>query len=467
MAQPPKDQALREIGDRQAGLLATAGSGDRRRAASAQIDDLLARHLEARDADADDRFALDVHAISPTDESADGVLALTGELLVWDTTAADPPGATNAEVAVRALADAGIGAEVDDLVTPRVRRLRLAASGDRGTDRDLLVGALLTLATAGFRVSFDHALIDNAYESLFEPIRPFMTSKGLAPPAQASSPLPERPLTSATDHAVKVAVIDTGAECQRDDGAGLWREDGYLRSVSGDDDPATEEFQSPGRLTPGAGHGTLVAGLVEMVAPTAEVRSFRAMHLGLGSEENVAKALAAAAEWGAQVINLSLGAPSLPQHAPLAIEDALAQLPPHVLVVAAAGNSGSQALHFPAAFKRVIAVGATDPDFRPAAFSNRGYWVDVSTRGTGIAAPYTQGTVDVVDAAGNDVGDVTFTGTDPIAAVTGTSFAAPQVAGRLAQLLADGVPPYEAVAQLTQGGRAEPDFGIVVPLLDP
>lgn len=467
MAQPPRDEELRATGGRQASLLAAARSGARRRAASARIDDLLALHLEARRARGDDRFALDVHAISPTDESADGVLALAGELLVWDRTAADPPGATNAELALRALADAGIGAAIDSLVTPRARRLRLTPSGDRGKDRDLLAEALVTLATAGFRVSFDHAFIDNAFEALFEPIRPFMTSKGLAPPVRATGPLPVRPPAATGADRVKVAVIDTGAESQRDDGAGRWRDDGYLRTVSGDDDPATDEFRRPGRLTPGAGHGTLVAGIIEMVAPAAEVRSFRAMHLGLGSEENVAKALAAAADWGAQVVNLSLGAPSLPQHAPLAIEDALAHLPADVLVVAAAGNSGSQALHFPAAFKRVIAVGATDPDFRPAAFSNRGYWVDVSTRGTGIAAPYTQGTVDLVDRDGNDVGDVTFTGTDPIAAVTGTSFAAPQVAGRLAQLLAEGVPASEALARLTRGGTAEPDFGVVVRLLDP
>jgi hypothetical protein len=71
-----------------------------------------------------------------------------------------------------------------------------------------------------------------------------------------------------------------------------------------------------------------------------------------------------------------------------------------------------------------------------------------------------------LDESGNPGGDVDFAGQTPTAALTGTSFAAPQVAGRLAQLRARGLDPTESVAWLAARGRAEPDFGTVVRLLD-
>src|SRR5439155_17031517 len=55
-----------------------------------------------------------------------------------------------------------------------------------------------------------------------------------------------------------------------------------------------------------------------------------------------------------------------------------------VLVVAAAGNQGSDAPEFPAACRGVVAVGATDASGRRSAFSNHGRWVDVNAPGEGI-----------------------------------------------------------------------------------
>jgi hypothetical protein len=458
-----RNEALIEAGNEQADLLLDAAREPGR--VDAVINALVDLHLAARQRG--ETRATDVQPITlPGGRVSEGALAVADELLVWDVTAHDPPGTTNAEAAARVLRASGQGVAVEDLVTPRVRRLRLDAAATREEGADQLAKAVELLTLEGFRVSFDHGVIDNAAESIFRPLLPFMTAKGAAPPVPpAGFVLPTRPPVAAGLDRVKVAIIDTGAECQRDD-PDLWRSDGWLREVSGADDAATESFEPDVHLTPGAGHGSLVAGIVELVAPDAEVRSFAPLFLGLGSEVAVASAIHDAVEWGAQVINLSLGAPSLPQHAPLALEDALDHVPHDVLVVGAAGNSASHALHFPAAFKRVIAVAATGPDFRPAAYSNRGFWVDVSTRGTGIGAPFTQGTVDVVGRDGQVSGTASFAGTDPIAAVTGTSFAAPQVAGRLAQLIAGGCPPAAALAKLTEGAELEPDFGAVVRLLD-
>jgi hypothetical protein len=68
------------------------------------------------------------------------------------------------------------------------------------------------------------------------------------------------------------------------------------------------------------------------------------------------------------------------------------------LVVAAAGNDANNAFGFPAAYRNVLSVAATDNSDRRASFSSYGYWVDVSAPGINIYgtwqssfSPYTTG----------------------------------------------------------------------------
>ena len=115
-------------------------------------------------------------------------------------------------------------------------------------------------------------------------------------------------------------------------------------------------------------------------------------------ELEVACALIRAVRDGAQLVNLSLGTQTQYDQPSLALRAALEVVHEievdrgeEVLVVAAAGNFGDTAPVWPAAFKRVISVGALTADLRPSAFSSRGWWVDCSTVGEGILSTFVSG----------------------------------------------------------------------------
>jgi len=197
------------------------------------------------------------------------------------------------------------------------------------------------------------------------------------------------------------------------------------------------ESTDGGVLSSAAGHATFAAGLVRGLAPGADVQVVAALDAdGLGTDFDVARALfELAAGDPPAVINLSLTA--LAASAPIAMTAALTELAarhPDVLVVAAAGNDGATEPAWPAAAKTVLAVGT------PAGYSNRGWWVDFTIAAEGVVGEFPQGV--------RETGDDLVEHHGGHAAWTGTSFAAPQVAGMLAALLGRGHTPSGAVAQL-------------------
>lgn len=205
-----------------------------------------------------------------------------------------------------------------------------------------------------------------------------------------------------------------------------------------------------------AGHGTFVAGVLRVTAPGVRFDPEVALQPnGLGDELGVLQALSAL-EPGVEIVNLSLGcvtqdnAPSLP------LARGLEQLGRDVVVVAAAGNSGTDRPRWPAAFKRVIAVAAVeDVDGRlvPAPYTSFGPWVDACAPGRHLSSYV--------------VGDMTVGGAvrsfDRYAQWDGTSFAAPYVAGRIAELMTRlAVPAREAARRLLDHPRWHPDLGVLV-----
>jgi subtilisin family serine protease len=172
------------------------------------------------------------------------------------------------------------------------------------------------------------------------------------------------------------------------------------------------------------GHGTACAAIVagsgygpdsvDGVAPRADLLPVKVMdNTGHGESFAVIEGLVYAIDRGADVINLSIG--TLGSSAVLreTIEYALQQ---GVQIVAAAGNSGDQAILQPASYPGVICVAAVDAAGRHAPFSNYGDAVDIAAPGV------------AVHTAGLEDSRILF---------SGTSAAAPFVAGVLAAIISE------------------------------
>ncbi|MBK8985144.1 MAG: S8 family serine peptidase [Chloroflexi bacterium] len=207
---------------------------------------------------------------------------------------------------------------------------------------------------------------------------------------------------------VIVAVIDTGVQLNHPHLASHLTA-ARIDFVDGDDVPE-DEFS--GGDDYGAGHGTHVAGIVRLTAPQAQIMPIRVLDTdGRGYSATVAEAILFALENGANVINLSLG---MPYESPLLqdiIEDATEE---GVVVVAAAGNLNSTQKQYPAATECVLSVTAVNPNRIKADFASYGDWLLLSAPGVGIYSTLP------VDGYGS---------------WSGTSMAAPFVAGQAALLL--------------------------------
>ncbi|MDQ7036764.1 MAG: S8 family serine peptidase [Anaerolineae bacterium] len=205
------------------------------------------------------------------------------------------------------------------------------------------------------------------------------------------------------DASVTVAVIDSGVCFENIELQGRLLNNGW-DFVDNDADP-TDEY----------GHGCGVAGVLAAnmnnaigiagVAPHVDVMPLRVLDAsGIGTYSRVAKALIYAVDNGTQIINLSLGGTS--QSTLLANAIAYAD-ERGVVVIAAAGNSGSTQPVYPAAIESVIAVGSVDADLGRSSFSNYGTWVDLYAPGRSIRT----------------------IGLNGLTNMSGTSLAAPHVAG--------------------------------------
>lgn len=161
------------------------------------------------------------------------------------------------------------------------------------------------------------------------------------------------------------------------------------------------------------GHGTMVAGLIHLVAPTSRIMPLRAFRSdGSGRLFDVLRAIYYAVDHGARVINMSfsLGAPS--RELQEAIHYANSR---RVICIASAGNSGSQVMVYPAGWADVGGVGSTNNSDRRSRFSNYGNdLVTLAAPGEGLITPY----------PGKNY-----------AAASGTSFSTALVSGAVALLL--------------------------------
>ena len=318
------------------------------------------------------------------------------------------------------------------------------------------------LVVPGARTAGDAS--DAHYAVPFGPVMKAAVGAEPASPLRAAAKRAGKQASATSGAAVPVAVIDTGI-------AASIRRDGWLARIqetAANRDPR-DALPPDDRLDLGAGHGTFVAGIIEQVAPGAEIRMYRALDSdGIGTEASVASAQVLAAKEGAAVICLALGLQTLDDNPPVGLQvanDVIREQWPAAVVVAAAGNFGDRRPCWPAALKGVVAVGGLDRDMQLATWSSRGPWVDCSTIGEAVHSTFVEGTErDDVDP--DPVADVY--PADAWAVWSGTSFAAPQVVGAIAQLaMTNGLSARDALAALLQGIPDEPDSGRKVAILPP
>jgi hypothetical protein len=282
---------------------------------------------------------------------------------------------------------------------------------------------------------------------------------------------------AATHKGPKVAIIDTGISNQRHPTVSNGSQDDDLHQFPLGNSPE-DRAERDRYLSLAAGHGTFVTGIVQQLAPDADITVYRAMDSdGIGSEVDVACAMIRAVNDGNQIINLSLGCQTHDDFPPIAIQRALdvirerEQEKPgqEVIVVAAAGNYGDTRPCWPAAFPDVVSVAALGPDMAPARWSSRGTWVTCSTVGQGVTSTFVEGTESPVVASlpGAAAQQPEFRGDPPWATWSGTSFAAPQIAGRLAAGYQSGAKHSlrEALQALLRTGQPLPNYGQGIEIL--
>ncbi len=185
---------------------------------------------------------------------------------------------------------------------------------------------------------------------------------------------------------IVIAILDTGINQSH-----LVFADRLLPGYDMVADDADPEDEGDGL---GWGHGTHVAGIIAQMSPQSKLLPVRVLDAnGRGTTFALAYGIEWAVEQGADVINLSLGADANSHVLHDVITQAIAQ---GVIVVAAAGNTGTEQSQFPASFPAVISVTAVDGDNTKADFASYGAgWVDLAAPGVGITStmvgPYGSG----------------------------------------------------------------------------
>lgn len=175
------------------------------------------------------------------------------------------------------------------------------------------------------------------------------------------------------------------------------------------------------------GHGTMVAGIIHLVAPTAKIMPLKAFQSnGSGNLSDILRAVYYAIQNHAKVINMSFDTKANSAELVRALHSADNA---GIICVAAAGNDGKNELVYPAALTTyVMGIASTSDVDTQSSFSNYGSSVVwIAAPGENIISTYPFGTY---------------------AAESGTSFSTPFVTGAAALLL-------QAHSSLGQSGASQ------------
>jgi thermitase len=160
--------------------------------------------------------------------------------------------------------------------------------------------------------------------------------------------------------------------------------------------PGYDFVNDDGQPRDDSGHGTHVAGVVAAaldngqgvagVCPNCLILPVKVLNENnLGTWSQLAQGIIFAVDNGARIINLSLGSDIPSETLASAVDYAVES---GAVVIAAAGNYGSDDLFYPAALDGVIAVGATNSKGERWAKSDFGSYIDLSAPGELIYSTY-------------------------------------------------------------------------------
>lgn len=234
-----------------------------------------------------------------------------------------------------------------------------------------------------------------------DPVREFLSQTTPYGVTMVQAPLATA--AGATGAGIKVGVVDSGVYAAHEDLQGV--------SIDGEPSYGTGDQRSWNRDV--LSHGTHVVGTIAAannslgvigVSPGAVSIHMVKVFGDTGNwiySSDLLTACRAAANYGCRIISMSLGGSTSSRTEKTGLADLYTNR--HILLVAAAGNSGTTAFSYPASYDSVISVAAIDSNKVVASFSQKNSQVELAAPGVGVLS-----TVSYVESNSVAVGGTTY-----------------------------------------------------------